>query len=52
MLVEFVELYRSTTGHSIVEPAHMEIAEPTIPQAIGVLLTADDVPGVLFSIAD
>mmetsp|Transcript_6830 Transcript_6830/g.18330 ORF Transcript_6830/g.18330 Transcript_6830/m.18330 type:complete len:223 (-) Transcript_6830:296-964(-) len=35
MLVEFVQLYKQTTGSRIVEPAHMEIAEPSIGQAIG-----------------
>lgn len=35
MLIEFCDLYRHTTGHENVEPAHMEIAEPTIQQAIG-----------------
>ncbi len=33
--VEFGELYRRQTGARIVEVAHMEIAEPTIEQAIG-----------------
>lgn len=35
MLVEFCQLYQQITQHPIVEPAHMEIAEPTIAQAIG-----------------
>ncbi|PNH04072.1 Sirohydrochlorin cobaltochelatase [Tetrabaena socialis] len=35
MLVEFGRLYGSLTGHDIVEIAHMEIAEPTIEQAVG-----------------
>jgi hypothetical protein len=35
MLLEFCELYRTTTDWRIVEPAHMEIAEPSIQQAIG-----------------
>lgn len=35
MLLEFCGLYRQVTGHGIVEAAHMEIAEPTIEQAIG-----------------
>ncbi|KAF5830323.1 hypothetical protein DUNSADRAFT_14754 [Dunaliella salina] len=35
MLVEFVQLYKQTTGSRIVEPAHMEIAEPSIGQAVG-----------------
>jgi hypothetical protein len=35
MLHEFVTLYSATTGAEVVEPAHMELAEPTIEQAIG-----------------
>eukprot|EP00878_Enallax_costatus_P010453 GHUV01010912.1.p1 GENE.GHUV01010912.1~~GHUV01010912.1.p1 ORF type:complete len:205 (+),score=39.82 GHUV01010912.1:185-799(+) len=35
MLLEFCSLYQQITNHSIIEPAHMEIAEPTIAQAIG-----------------
>lgn len=35
MLVEFCQLYQQLTQHPIVEPAHMEIAEPTIAQAVG-----------------
>jgi hypothetical protein len=35
MLEEFCQLYQQLTQHPIVEPAHMEIAEPTIAQAIG-----------------
>lgn len=35
MLFEFVELYKASTGTAVVEAAHMEIAEPTIEQAIG-----------------
>ncbi|GLI71105.1 hypothetical protein VaNZ11_016177 [Volvox africanus] len=34
MLVEFGELYGRTTGQEIVEIAHMEIARPTIEEAI------------------
>ncbi|PNH00191.1 Sirohydrochlorin cobaltochelatase [Tetrabaena socialis] len=34
MLVELGRLYGSLTGHDIVEIAHMEIAEPTIEQAV------------------
>eukprot|EP01025_Chloroclados_australasicus_P064131 TRINITY_DN8526_c0_g1_i4.p1 TRINITY_DN8526_c0_g1~~TRINITY_DN8526_c0_g1_i4.p1 ORF type:complete len:202 (-),score=13.77 TRINITY_DN8526_c0_g1_i4:863-1402(-) len=34
MLKDFVELYKRQTGVGVVEPAHMEIAEPTIIQAI------------------
>lgn len=34
MLLEFCVLYQQITDHAIVEPAHMEIAEPTIAQAI------------------
>jgi sirohydrochlorin ferrochelatase len=35
MLVEFCALYQQLTQHPIVEPAHMEIAEPTVAQAVG-----------------
>lgn len=35
MLLEFCQLYQQITQHRIVEPAHMEIAEPSIAQAIG-----------------
>lgn len=35
MLFEFGELYKQMSGSEIVEMAHMEIAEPTIAQAIG-----------------
>jgi hypothetical protein len=35
MLVEFCQLYQQLTQQPIVQPAHMEIAEPTIAQAIG-----------------
>jgi len=35
MLLEFVDLYRATTGQPIVEPAHMELAEPSIADAVG-----------------
>jgi sirohydrochlorin ferrochelatase len=34
MLLEFVDVYKKTTGRSNVQPAHMEIAEPSISQAI------------------
>lgn len=34
MLVEFVSLYQRTTGCTIVEPAHMEIAKPSIADAV------------------
>lgn len=34
MLLEFVALYKQLTGRSLVEAAHMEIAEPTIGQAV------------------
>nr|AFK44994.1 unknown [Medicago truncatula] len=33
MLNEFVEMYRRKTGYQIVEPAHMELAEPSIGDA-------------------
>lgn len=35
MLVEFAQLYAETSRQRIVEVAHMEIAEPTIAQAVG-----------------
>lgn len=35
MLLEFCSLYKSLTNRNIVEPAHMEIAKPTIRDAIG-----------------
>lgn len=35
MLIEFGDLYGKVTGHEIVEIAHMEIAQPTILEAIG-----------------
>lgn len=38
--VEFVEVYKYVTGASVVEVAHMEIAEPTIDQAVGECLPA------------
>jgi sirohydrochlorin ferrochelatase len=34
MLLEFVTLYKQLTGRTLVEPAHMELAEPTIAQAV------------------
>ncbi|KAF8647417.1 hypothetical protein HU200_065379 [Digitaria exilis] len=33
MLNHFVEMFRTRTGYNIVEPAHMELAEPTIKDA-------------------
>ncbi|MFP4171836.1 MAG: CbiX/SirB N-terminal domain-containing protein [Candidatus Hydrogenedentota bacterium] len=33
MLVHVAQAYREATGAAIVEPAHMELAEPTIEQA-------------------
>ena len=33
MLNEVAERFRRTSGYKIVEPAHMELAEPNIPQA-------------------
>lgn len=33
LLLEVAELFRQTSGYTIVEPAHMELAEPTIAQA-------------------
>jgi hypothetical protein len=38
MLDEFCKLYQQVSRHTIVEAAHMEIAEPTIQQAVGVAL--------------
>jgi sirohydrochlorin ferrochelatase len=37
MLLEFVDLYAATTGAPIVEAAHMEIAAPSIADAVGAL---------------
>lgn len=34
MLHEVARLFRESTGASIVEPAHMELADPTIAQAL------------------
>jgi len=33
MLLDVVKLFRKVSGAAIVEPAHMELAEPTIAQA-------------------
>ena len=33
MLLDFVQLFRSHTSYRIVEPAHMELAEPSIATA-------------------
>ncbi|CAN6250247.1 unnamed protein product [Urochloa humidicola] len=35
MLNDFVEMFRARTGYKIVEPAHMELAEPTTKDAFG-----------------
>ncbi|KAF0932482.1 hypothetical protein E2562_010379 [Oryza meyeriana var. granulata] len=35
MLNDFVAMFRAKTGYKIVEPAHMELAEPTIKDAFG-----------------
>ncbi|VAI13459.1 unnamed protein product [Triticum turgidum subsp. durum] len=35
MLNDFVTMFRARTGCRIVEPAHMELAEPTIKEAFG-----------------
>ncbi|XP_062223477.1 sirohydrochlorin ferrochelatase, chloroplastic-like [Phragmites australis] len=35
MLNDFVAMFRARTGYKIVEPAHMELAEPTIKDAFG-----------------
>mmetsp|Transcript_20845 Transcript_20845/g.37142 ORF Transcript_20845/g.37142 Transcript_20845/m.37142 type:complete len:234 (+) Transcript_20845:22-723(+) len=39
MLVEFSKLYQKVSKRDIVEVAHMEIATPTIPQAIGLCVS-------------
>ena len=33
MLLEIVQVYREITGSRVVEPAHMELAEPTLDEA-------------------
>jgi sirohydrochlorin ferrochelatase len=33
LLLEVVEMFRRSGGYSIVEPAHMELAEPSLPVA-------------------
>lgn len=35
MLNEFVNMFREKTGYEIVEPAHMELAEPSIRDSFG-----------------
>lgn len=35
MLLDVVRSFAETTGHAIVEPAHMELAEPSIATAFG-----------------
>ncbi|GAB2274036.1 hypothetical protein Dimus_008805 [Dionaea muscipula] len=35
MLNEFVKMFKDKTGYPIVEPAHMELAEPSIKDAFG-----------------
>uniref|UniRef100_A0A0E0CJF1 Sirohydrochlorin ferrochelatase n=1 Tax=Oryza meridionalis TaxID=40149 RepID=A0A0E0CJF1_9ORYZ len=35
MLNDFIAMFRARTGYKIVEPAHMELAEPTIKDAFG-----------------
>lgn len=35
LLNDFVEMFRAKTSYRIVEPAHMELAEPTIKDAFG-----------------
>ncbi|CAN0891492.1 Sirohydrochlorin ferrochelatase, chloroplastic [Linum grandiflorum] len=35
MLNEFVTMFKDKTGYPIVEPAHMELAEPSIKDAFG-----------------
>ncbi|GAV61062.1 CbiX domain-containing protein [Cephalotus follicularis] len=35
MLNEFVAMFRDKTGYKIIEPAHMELAEPSIKDAFG-----------------
>lgn len=34
MLVDVADMFKRVSGYAIVEPAHMELAEPSIPQAI------------------
>lgn len=34
LLKEVVEMFRQSTGYPIVEPAHMELAEPSIAEAV------------------
>ena len=34
MLEDVARMFKRVSGYAIVEPAHMELAEPTIPQAI------------------
>ena len=33
LLFDVVAMFKSTTGHAIVEPAHMELADPTLADA-------------------
>ena len=35
MLLEVVRMYREVSGTEIVEPAHMELATPTLAEALG-----------------
>ena len=35
MLLDVVEMFRRATGYEIIEPAHMELAEPSIQTAFG-----------------
>ncbi|GLU02095.1 hypothetical protein SLE2022_193640 [Rubroshorea leprosula] len=38
MLNEFVNIFKEKTGYPIVEPAHMELAEPSIRDAFGLCI--------------
>lgn len=33
LLLDVVRVFKDTTGHAIVEPAHMELADPTLMEA-------------------
>lgn len=39
-LLQVVDVFRASTPYRLVEPAHMELAEPTIEQAFGRLVAA------------
>ena len=42
MLEQFVDQYRAFSKHTIVEPAHMELAEPTIMTMTSAVATCTD----------